>query len=157
MRPNVGLRVQLLRQETHGLDGSAGVFYKAEGFTEPEGEIEAVLSAGARFGALSVAGNLAYGQDPEGNERDGEARAAIFRRWRLFTVGLDARGRFALADPRSTAAQREPRVDLAALPFASVVAGPVALFAQAGVSALQLANADLTVGMTALGGVGAAF
>jgi hypothetical protein len=157
MRPNVGLRVQLLRQEAHGLDGSVGVFYKAEGFTEPEGEIETILSAGARFGALSLVGNLAYGQDPEGNERDGEARAAVFRSWRAVSVGFDARARFALGVQRAAAAVREPRVDLAALPFASVVVGPVALFAQAGPSALRLANSDVVVGVTALGGVGAAF
>ena len=50
-----------------------------------------------------------------------------------------------------------PRLDLAELPFARVVADPVALFAQAGVSALELANTELAVGVEALGGVGVAF
>jgi hypothetical protein len=157
MRPNIGARLQLLRQEAHGLDGAVAVFYKAEGFNEPEGEIETVLSAGARFGATAVAANLTYGQDPEGNERDGEVRAAVFRCWRALSVGLDARGRFALGEQGIAATLREPHLDASALPFASVVTGPVALFAEAGVSALRFANADLAVGVTALGGVGAAF
>jgi len=59
----------LLRQDRHGLDGSLSVFYKAEGFTEGEGEIETLVALGRRFQALSVAANFVYGQDPEGNER----------------------------------------------------------------------------------------
>ena len=35
-RPTIGGRVQLLRQERHGIDGSVSVFYRPEGFTEPE-------------------------------------------------------------------------------------------------------------------------
>src|SRR4051812_38343912 len=47
LRPSVGGRVQLLREGEHGADASVGVFYRPEGLTEPEGELEAVL-AGAR-------------------------------------------------------------------------------------------------------------
>src|SRR3954470_10242349 len=75
-RPSIGGRVQLLRQERHGIDGSLSVFYRPEGFTEPEGEIETFVSVGRRFDRIAVLANLVYGQDPEGNERDGEVRFA---------------------------------------------------------------------------------
>src|SRR5262245_3846117 len=79
-RPGVGLRAQLLRQAAHGLDGALSVFYRPEGFTEPEGEIETFVSLGRSFDRVSVVANLVYGQDPEGNERDGEVRAALLVR-----------------------------------------------------------------------------
>src|SRR6185369_15996622 len=65
-RPTIGGRVQVLRQARHGVDGSLSVFYRPEGFTEPEGEIETFVSLGRRFNRLAVLGNLVYGQDPEG-------------------------------------------------------------------------------------------
>src|SRR5204862_6169752 len=91
MRPNIGARVQVLRQEAHGIDGALSAFYKAEGFTEPEGEIETFVSIGRRFEAVAVAGSLVYGQDPEGNERDGEVRASVLRHQNHFAFGLDSR------------------------------------------------------------------
>ena len=39
--------------------------YRAEGFNEPEGEIETVLSVGRRVGRTMLIGNVAYGQDPK--------------------------------------------------------------------------------------------
>jgi len=71
-RPGIGGAAQILDERKHGVAGSAYVSYKAEGFTEGEGEIEGLLSFGKQFGALHSTLNLAYGQDPEGNERDGE-------------------------------------------------------------------------------------
>src|SRR5205814_1581186 len=50
MRPSVAGRAQLLRQEDHGVDGALTVFYKTEGFTEAEGEIETIASVGRRCG-----------------------------------------------------------------------------------------------------------
>src|SRR5262245_11512908 len=67
-RPAIGGRVQLLRQERHGIDGSFSVFYRPEGFTEPEGEIESFVSLGRSFERISVLGNLVYGQGAEGKE-----------------------------------------------------------------------------------------
>lgn len=71
-RPGIGAAVQLLDERKHGVAGSAYVSYKAEGFTEAEGEIEGLLSFGKQFGRIHSTLNLAYGQDPEGVERDGE-------------------------------------------------------------------------------------
>ena len=63
MRPSVAGRVQLLKQERHGVDGALTVFYKTEGFTEAEGEIETFASIGHRFRQFTLVGNFVYGRD----------------------------------------------------------------------------------------------
>jgi hypothetical protein len=157
MRPSVAGRAQLLRQERHGIDGAVSVFYKTEGFTEAEGEIETFVSVGRRFEHFSLLGNLVYGQDPEGNERDGEVRAAIWHQGRLLALGLDTRARFAIGTQHGRAATTEPSFDFLAGPVATVVTGPVALFAQSGPSVFRLAGGPTRAGAAALAGVGAAF
>ena len=156
-RPTIGGRVQLLRQERHGIDGSFSVFYRPEGFTEPEGEIETFVSLGRRFERVSVLGNLVYGQDPEGNERDGEVRLASLYAAGRWTFGLDSRMRFALGAQRGAMAQAEPRFDLLAGPLAAATVGPVAFFAQAGPSVLKLSGSSTFAGVAALGGLGSVF
>jgi hypothetical protein len=42
-------------------------------------------------------------------------------------------------------------------PVATVAAGPVAIFAQAGPSAFELANSSARIGVAALAGLGAAY
>jgi hypothetical protein len=155
-RPTIGGRVQILRQERHGLDGSLGVFYRPEGFTEPEGEIETFVSLGRRFDRLAVFGNLVYGQDPEGNERDGEVRLASLYAAGRWTLGVDSRLRFAIGRHHSARAQTEPRFDLLAGALAAATVGPIALYGQAGPSVLELAGATSS-GVAALAGVGAVF
>ena len=71
-RPGIGAAVQLLDERKHGVAGSAYISYKAEGFTEGEGEIEGLVSFGKQIGPVHGTLNLAYGQDPEAVERDGE-------------------------------------------------------------------------------------
>ena len=102
-------------------------------------------------------GNLVYGQDPEGNERDGEVRLASLYAVGRWAVGVDSRLRFALGTQRSAAAQAEPRLDLLAGPIATATVGPIAMFAQAGPSAVKLSGRDTAVGVAALGGVGSVF
>jgi hypothetical protein len=155
-RPSIGGRVQLLRQERHGIDGSFSVFYRPEGFTEPEGEIESFISLGRRFERLSVLGNLVYGQDPQGNERDGEVRFASLYGTGRWALGLDSRLRFALGTQRGAMAQAEPKFDLLAGPVAAATVGPVAFFALAGPSVFRVTN-NTSTGVAALGGVGSVF
>jgi hypothetical protein len=155
-RPTIGGRVQVLRQARHGVDGSLSVFYRPEGFTEPEGEIESFVSIGCRFERISLMGNLVYGQDPEGNERDAELRFASLYAAGRWSFGLDSRVRFALGTQKSANAQAEPKFDLLAGPLAAATVGPVALFAQAGPSVLKISGAT-SVGVAALGGVGSVF
>jgi hypothetical protein len=154
LRPSLGARVQALRESRHGVDGAVGVAYRPEGFTEPEGELEAVFSVGSHLGATYLIGNLAYGQDPEGNERDGEVRLAALHPLGPLFVGGDARARFDLG---SAAAKNEPRLDAVIGPVASYIAGPVSLLVQGGASALKLRGATSKIGALVLGGVGASF
>jgi hypothetical protein len=77
MRPAAGVVVAVLRQGAAPIDLAFGGAYKAEGFTEPEGEAEATVAVGRRLGAVYALGNLVYGQDLEGRERDGEVAAAL--------------------------------------------------------------------------------
>jgi len=155
-RPTAGLRVQVLSQDAHGLDGAVSVFYRPEGFTEPEGEIETFLSVARRGELLSVGANLVYGQDPEGNERDGEVRLAVHHQGTRFVLGLDSRFRFAIGTQRGLAATAEPRFDLTGGPVVAVTAGPVALFTEVGPSIVHLSTRTF-VGVAAMGGLGTVF
>lgn len=157
--PAIGARAQLLSQERHGVMGAVALFYKAEGFTEGEGEIETVLSLGTRVGRTLLLGNLAYGQDPEGRERDGELRAAtLVRISRSFQLGLDARGRFDLGSEDSKLrASREPTYDVDAGPVAILALGPVALSGHVGLSVIRRLDERAEGGVVALAGVGTAF
>ena len=160
LQPTFGAHVQLLKQERHGFDGSVMVVYKPEGFTEGEGEIEAAFTIGRRFGRTGLYGNLVYGQDPEGNERDGEVRAAAMYSLRENVhAGFDTRLRFDLGS--SNTAQRiaklEADYDLVAGPAASYSFGPFALVAQGGASAFKLSAQSLRLGGIGLAGVGAVF
>ncbi len=157
MRPSIAGRVQLLRQETHGIDGALSVFFKTEGFNETEGEIETFASVGRRFEQISLIGNLVYGQDPEGNERDGEVHAAAFRQYHWLMYGIDSRVRFAIGTQHGHAATTEPIFDFIAGPVATAAAGPVAVFAQVGPSAFELDHSSAHLGVAALGGLGAAY
>jgi hypothetical protein len=76
-RPGVGGAVQWLDEAKHGVSSSAYFVYKAEGFTETEGELEGLVSFAKHVGAVHGTLNLAYGQDPEGRERDGEVALGL--------------------------------------------------------------------------------
>jgi hypothetical protein len=56
LRPSIGARLQIFSQDRAGIDGAVGVFYRPEGLTEPEGEIETVVSVGRRIGSLLLLG-----------------------------------------------------------------------------------------------------
>lgn len=159
LSPSAGARVQLLNQLDHGLSLAGSVFYKTEGFTELEGEIEGVLSAARRFNAWLLLSSIAYGQDPEGHERDAELTlACLVELSRVAHVGLDARGRLDLGSRRDTLrAAGEPVSDFQAGPVLSLALGPLALSAQAGVSGLRDVNQTNHVGFIAVAGLGSAF
>jgi hypothetical protein len=157
MRPSIGARVQLLRQGAHGVDGSLSGFYKAEGFDEGEGEIEATFAMGHRFDQVYLLGNIAYGQDPEGNERDGELRAAVLRPQGRVAWGLEARGRSALGAQHGASSALEPRLDVVGGAIGMVSVGSFVLFAELGPSAFKLQASDLRWGVASVGGICAVF
>lgn len=159
LRPTIGARVQLLAQQRHAVDGSVSVFYRAEGFSEPEGEIETVIAIGRQLGRTALIGNLAYGQDPEGRERDGEIRAAVLARFgRHVLAGVDGRWRFDLGSDRAKLrASNEPTFDLDAGPVGVLALGPMSILAHGGVSVVRRVGQDATAGLIALGGLGTSF
>lgn len=135
-RPTLGARVQALRQESAGLDLGVGAYYRPEGFTEAEGEIELVVAVARRFGRLGTFANLVYGQDPEAEERDGEVRlGALYAVNPSLQAGFDARLRFDLGSEEGK--RREEggaEYDLVFGPTASYAIGPIAVIAQGGMS-----------------------
>jgi hypothetical protein len=153
-KPTLGLRLQPLSQQQHGIDGGVGVFYKPEGLTEAEGEVEAVVMLSRRFGRLTGFANLVYGQDPEGAERDGEVRlAGLYRFTAELQAGLDGRVRFDLgSDAGKRRAKLEAAFDLTTGPTLSYSFGRVAAFALAGLSAVNVSG--MRLGAIALGGLG---
>ena len=157
--PFIGGRVQALTEARQGVDGAAAVFFKAEGFDEPEGEIEVVLSLGKRVGRTLLIGNVAYGQDPEGHERDGELRAAtLVRLTRAVHLGVDAQARFDLGSDRAKLrATNEPTYDLDAGPVLTCALGPISVLAHGGISVVRRLEQSADVGVIAFGGLGTAF
>jgi hypothetical protein len=160
LRPSVGARLQVLSERRHGLDGALSITYRAEGFTEPEGEIEAVVALGRRIGNTLVIANAAYGQDPDGRERDGEVRAALIRPMsmsRRLQLGVDGRWRFDLGtDVARLQASHEPTTDVDVGPVAAIVLGPVVLTAHAGASVVRRIDVGVRLGAVALAGLGTA-
>lgn len=157
MRPSVGARAQILRQAAHGIDGSLSSCFKTEGFDETEGEIESTLAIGRRFDRLYLLGNLAYGQDPEGNERDGELRASVLRGYGRATLGAEIRGRSAIGAQHGSHSAVEPRFDAVGGPIAMFAVSSFVLFAEVGPSVFQLSGSDRRWGIASLGGVGSVF
>lgn len=156
--PSVTGRVQILSQANHGLDGGIALSYKAEGFSEPEGEIEALVAVARSFGDWRLVADLAYGQDPEGHERDGEFRAAaLCHLGTLYYLGVDSRAR---VDLGSESAERntheEAKFDFDLGPVLHVALGPISLSAHAGVSGTRRGESDTRVGFVGLAGLGTA-
>jgi hypothetical protein len=158
LQPQVGLRVQLLDQARHGVDFGAGMFFKRERYSQDGGEIQLVLMGARRLGRLGLFGNLAYGQDPEGDDRDGQISvAALYTVGRHLQLGADGRMRFDLMSTDSRRnARGEAAIDLMAGPIASVPVGPMALTAQIGYVAVRAAGPTHT-GVAAIGGLARAF
>jgi hypothetical protein len=153
LRPSFGARVQALRESRHGVDAAVGVFYRPEGLTEPEGEIETVVAVARHLGDNDLLANLAYGQDPEGHERDGEVRLALIRQaFARMALGFDGRLRFAIGAPGSG----EPSLDALLGPTVMVPLGPIAIVLNGGGSALRL-HGKSAAGAFLLGGLGTAF
>jgi hypothetical protein len=158
LRPTGGGRVQALSQARgQGIDMSIGAFYKPEGFTEGEGEVEGVLAFGRRFGRIGLFADLAYGQDPEGAERDGEVRlGALYEAMARMQLGLDSRLRFDLgSDEGKRREEGEAEYDLIAGPALSYAFDQVALGVEAGVSVVGAPSTQ--VGPIALASISGSF
>ena len=152
LRPTVGVIWQAARRQQIGVDLAVSVAYRPEGFTEPEGEVESVIAASRHFGALVGVANLAYGQDPEANEQDAEARIAVLGHLsRPLTVGVDSRVRLALKTKPGSPEDGQ-KYDLLAGPLLTYAFDSWAVTAETGVSVLALDSGTRT-GVSGLVGI----
>jgi hypothetical protein len=156
-RPGIGAAVQWLDERKHGVSSSAYFSYKAEGFTEPEGELEGLVSFGKQLGAVHGTLNLAYGQDPEGNERDGEAALGLHIEplHGLFT-GVIGRYRDALGSngDKATGILRDALGGLSA----TYVIGSFGITGTAGIAGIKtVTSGSMQTGAEAAVSVGAVF
>jgi hypothetical protein len=132
-RPYAGARINVLSSETQPVDLAFSLAYKAEGFTEPDGELELVASVGRRFGAAYVLLDGAYGQDPEGRDRDAEIGGAVMTSIGSIIASTTSRARYALGAKRDFQALWDVVADVgAAYPF-----GRYAARGAVGVSAMR--------------------
>jgi len=139
LRPSGGVRVQALAQDAHAIDLSVGAYYKPEGFTEAEGEIEAVVALGRRFGRLGLFADVVYGQDPDARERDGELRlAALCTLTKALQLGLDSRARFDLgSDADKLAAEGGAKYDWVGGPVLAYAFDAITVGTQVGMSVVD--------------------
>jgi hypothetical protein len=157
VRPGVSARVQLLDQRRMGVDAGVSVGYRRDLFSAEGGFFQGVVSVGRRFGETGVIGNLAYGQDGEGDDRDGEARLAALRRVVAgLQLGLDGRASHSL---QSTDPNRQVHgtasMTYTAGTIAAYTLGPWALMLETGITGRRTDH--LHNGFVTLGGVGAVF
>jgi hypothetical protein len=115
-RPSAGMAVALWRPVRNGPEGHLLVQYKAEGFSEPEGEIELTARGGYRWDSASIFAESSYGQDGEGRERDAELAADVVTTSGAFSLGLGARGRKAFGEKKEAI-----RSDLVVAPHAGLI------------------------------------
>jgi hypothetical protein len=111
-RPYVGAKLAIVP----GL--AVTVAYKAEGFVEPEGEVEITAAFGHRLGAAYVIANATYGQDIDAHERDAEAAAGAVMPIGPVIASATARARFGLGSMTELGASWDAIADVgAAIPF----------------------------------------
>jgi hypothetical protein len=121
------------------------------------GEIESTIAIGHRFDHAYVLGNVAYGQDPEGNERDGEIRASVLHEAGRLVLGVESRARSAIGAQHGMNSALEPRFDALVGPTALLAIGTFVGFAEVGPSAVRLPGADMTCGVASVAGLASVF
>jgi hypothetical protein len=145
-RVSLGLRLQLLSQQAHGLDVGVGLFYQPEDF-RGEGNILGGLMLGRSFGRVVLLGNALVGSDTEGDDQEIDGRlGALVAIGRRLDVGLDSRIRTALSSDAKRAGTSSVDWEMAVLPNANVRLGRVLLIGEAGLSALKMTELFATPG-----------
>jgi hypothetical protein len=157
LRPQLGARLQLLREDASGVDASAGFLFRQDRFTSESGLFQGSLALGRSFGETSTVLNVVYAQDGEGDDHEGEVRLAGLRHVRGgLHVGVEGRYMHAIdsTDPHR-AMLGTPSMEAMAGPVVAYTAGTWAFVAEAGVSRRQATRLD--TGVTTLGGIGTTF
>lgn len=117
-RPEAGIAVALTDPRQGVVQSHLLVQYRAEGFSEPEGEIELTLRGGIRSRRASLFAEASYGQDPEASERDAELAVDATVSWGVLSAGLGVRGRKGLGEKQEAVSW-----DLVAGPHLGIVVG----------------------------------
>jgi hypothetical protein len=157
VRPSVVARVQVLDQRRHGLDMGLALAYREDRFTGEEGFFQGTVMLGARGALGTVLANLAYGQDGEGDDHEGELRlAALARLTTNLNLGIDGHVRRSLdsTDPRRLA-HGSPSLEYVVGPTLAYGLGTWGLTVQGGWSGARLDRYQS--GVVALGGLGTLF
>lgn len=141
LRPDVGLRVDLLRQELQGLDLALVRVYEAKGFNSVRAATARVALSRA-FGETRLIGNLGYGFGLQDDERYGDFRHAVLRRVaNRLTLGVDARLRIDLERDASEPAG-EPAWEVVGGPLVAYTLDRYVVSATLGYSAMKYRLVD---------------
>jgi hypothetical protein len=156
LEPRVSGQLGILDEHKQGLELSVFGGWERQGFNGVP-EVTARIAAGHHIGDTYVAASTAMGFGYNDNERYGELTlSGLGHVAPHLYAGLDARGRLDLQ--HDTDPSTEDAWAVQAGPVASYAAGPVALTAVAGVSALQRHQAPSSeLGAITMLGVGAVF
>jgi len=157
VRPEVGLRVDLLRQEQQGVDMAVLGVYEAKGFNAVRA-VTARVALSRAFGETRLVSNLGYGFGLEEGERYGDFRLAGLRRvTERITLGLDGRLRVDL-ERNGDEPAGEPDWEVVGGPLIAYTLDRYVVSATAGYTAMKyrLVN-GLHDGVMATLGVGAVF
>jgi hypothetical protein len=155
--PQLELRLDALRQATHGVDMAVAAGYVDAGFnTVPAAVLKVAI--GRNVGNSYLLGNVVYGQGLQDGERFGELRlAALYPVGHAAHVGIDSRFQIDLErdnDEPAGETDWESRTGL----VASYEWNRIVFSSSAGVSALRLrAGGPTTVGPVVTAGFGTVF
>lgn len=164
-RVSLGTRLQLLDQKKYGIDLGASLAYQPMDF-RGEANVIGGLMLGRRFDKLALFANVLVGSDPEGDDQELDGRiSAQIRTCRWLQLGWAGRFRYVVTTDPKRFGTDTVDWELALLPNAILMAGPVAFTAEAGYSALRetvsVARPDqqrhLRNGLIAMAGAAAVF
>ncbi len=156
-RPEAGLRLDVLRQELHGVDLAVLGVYEAQGFNTVRA-VTARLAVSRSFGDTRLVSNLGYGLGLQDGERYGDFRlAGLHALTRNLQVGLDSRFRIDL-ERDAHEPIGEPDWELVTGPLATYSIDRFVVSATAGLSALKFRLVETRhVGAIGALGLGAVF
>lgn len=161
LRAQGGLRLMVLEQARHGVNVTLGFLYREDRFTDEEGMLEWSALVSRRFGDNLALVRLLYAQDGEGDDHEGEVRAAFVHdvgrggaaglHW-----GVDAYARTSLgsSDPHRFE-HANPTLEFSATPVLAYTLHRWSVLTEAGVAGQKVDR--LRTGALVLGGFAAAF
>ena len=157
LRPSALVRVQVLEQARHGIDAGLALAYRQDRYVGEDGFFQASAAFGFHDAHGAWLAHVAYGQDGEGDDHEGELRlAGLGRIAGALHVGLDARLRKSLGstDPFRTQ-HGTPSLDYMLTPALVFAPGPLAFVLEGGLAGAHVDR--LRNGAVVLGGLGTMF